>query len=68
MCHARAFVDAGAVGSTGPVDFAKLAVGAGFGVRYNLGVIPIRVDVATPVANKQGAAAFNVYISIGQSF
>ena len=63
-----AFADAGAVGSTGPVDFAKLAVGVGLGVRYNLGVIPIRVDVATPVANKQGAAAFNVYISIGQSF
>ena len=32
-----AFVDAGAVGSTGPVDLAKLAVGVGFGARYNLG-------------------------------
>jgi translocation and assembly module TamA len=63
-----AFVDAGSIGSTGPIDLAKLAVGAGVGVRYSLGIIPIRVDVATPVMNRHGAAAFNVYISIGQSF
>lgn len=62
------FVDAGSVGSAGAVDTSEMAVGAGFGVRYNLGLIPIRVDVATPVARRRGEAAFQVYVSIGQSF
>lgn len=63
-----AFVDAGAVGSSGPIDFMDLAVGAGLGVRYNLGFAPIRVDVATPVVKKRGEAPFQIYVSIGQSF
>jgi translocation and assembly module TamA len=63
-----AFVDAGAVGSSGPVDFRDYAIGAGFGLRYNLGFAPIRVDIATPVAHKRGAPAFQAYLSIGQSF
>lgn len=63
-----AFVDAGAVGSSGAVDFMDLAVGAGVGVRYNLGFAPIRVDVATPVVKRRGEAPFQVYVSIGQSF
>ena len=62
------FADAGAVGSSGPVDFGDLAVGAGFGVRYNLGFAPIRVDVATPVTKRQGEPVVQVYVSIGQSF
>ncbi|WP_309092250.1 autotransporter assembly complex family protein [Phenylobacterium sp.] len=63
-----AFVDAGSVGSEGAIDFDDLAVGAGVGVRYNLGFAPIRVDIATPVANRNGEAAFQIYVSIGQSF
>ena len=63
-----AFVDTGAVGSSGPVDFQDLAVGAGVGVRYNLGFAPIRFDIATPVARKRGEPAFQIYVSIGQSF
>ncbi|TAL29383.1 MAG: outer membrane protein assembly factor [Phenylobacterium sp.] len=63
-----AFVDAGAVGSSGPIDFMDLAVGAGLGVRYNLGFAPIRIDVATPVVKRRGEAPFQVYVSIGQSF
>ena len=63
-----AFVDAGAVGSSGPIDFQDLAVGVGLGVRYNLGFAPIRVDVATPVARRNGEQAIQVYVSIGQSF
>ena len=62
------FVDAGSVGSSGAVDLGDLAVGAGFGVRYNLGFAPIRVDIATPVSNRRGEAAFQIYLSIGQSF
>lgn len=62
------FVDAGSVGSEGAIDFDDLAVGAGVGVRYNLGFAPIRVDVAMPVSNRSGEAAFQIYLSIGQSF
>jgi translocation and assembly module TamA len=63
-----AFVDAGAVGMTAAPDFQDLSVGAGFGVRYNLGFAPIRVDVATPVTHRRGAAPFQIYVSIGQAF
>jgi translocation and assembly module TamA len=63
-----AFVDAGAVGSSGAVDFGDLAVGAGVGVRYNLGFAPIRIDVATPVKRRRGEPPFQLYLSIGQSF
>lgn len=62
------FVDAGSVGPGVIAPTANMAVGAGVGVRYNLGLIPIRIDVATPVARRRGQAAFQVYVSIGQSF
>lgn len=62
------FVDAGAVGSSGPIDLQDLAVGAGVGVRYNLGFAPIRLDIATPVARRRGEPPIQVYVSIGQSF
>jgi translocation and assembly module TamA len=63
-----AFADAGAVGSSGPVDFQDLAIGVGAGVRYNLGFAPIRVDVATPVTKRRGEPPIQVYVSIGQAF
>ena len=63
-----AFVDAGTVGSGGPVDFRQLAFGAGLGARYNLGLVPIRIDLATPVARRRGQPLLQVYVSIGQSF
>ena len=63
-----AFVDAGTVGSGGPGDFGDLAVGAGIGVRYNLGFAPIRIDIATPLVRRRGEALFQLYVSLGQSF
>jgi translocation and assembly module TamA len=63
-----AFVDAGAVGTDkfpGPGD---LSVGAGFGVRYDLGFGPIRFDIAAPLTKRRGEAAFQLYVSIGQAF
>jgi translocation and assembly module TamA len=63
-----AFLDAGDVGVTQAPGFKNLAVGAGVGVRYNLSFAPIRVDLATPVARRRGAARVQVYVSIGQSF
>jgi len=63
-----AFIDAGAIGDRQYPDFRDLSVGAGVGVRYNLGFGPIRVDVATPVTGRHGQAPFQIYVSIGQSF
>jgi len=63
-----AFVDAGAVGGAQFPSFRDLSIGAGLGLRYNLGFGPIRVDVATPVTSRRGQAPFQLYVSIGQSF
>jgi translocation and assembly module TamA len=63
-----AFVDAGSVGPTAAPDFKSLSVGAGVGVRYNLGFGPIRLDIAAPVTHVKGDPWVQFYISIGQSF
>ena len=63
-----AFVDAGTVGTAQFPSFRDLSVGAGIGVRYNLGFGPIRVDLATPVTSRRGESPLQVYVSIGQSF
>lgn len=63
-----AFVDAGTVGESAVVNTDDLAVGAGIGVRYNLGFAPIRIDVAVPVSRRRGEAPYQIYVSIGQSF
>jgi translocation and assembly module TamA len=62
------FIDAGSVGPTFAPDFAQVDVGAGVGVRYNLGFAPIRFDIATPVTRRKGDPWAEFYISIGQSF
>jgi translocation and assembly module TamA len=63
-----AFVDAGSIGDNQLPSFRELSVGAGFGIRYNLGFGPIRVDVATPLTGRHGQSPFQLYVSIGQSF
>ena len=40
----------------------------GIGVRYNLGIVPIRVDLAMPVTKRRTTGDFQVYVSIGQAF
>lgn len=62
------FVDAGSVGPTNAPTVKDLGVGAGLGVRYNLGFGPIRVDVAAPVSGRHGGSPFQIYVSIGQAF
>ena len=62
------FVDAGSVGTQQYPDFHSLSVGAGVGVRYNLGFAPLRADVGFPLRRRRGDGPFQVYISIGQSF
>jgi translocation and assembly module TamA len=63
-----AFADAGGIGSTAAPQFEGLSVGAGLGVRYDLGFGPLRLDLATPVNPRPGDARIQVYISIGQAF
>lgn len=42
--------------------------GAGLGLRYNTGIGPIRLDVATPVSGKADASSYYIYVGIGQAF
>lgn len=63
-----AFSDAGFVGrdSFGSRN-GEWHAGAGFGVRYNTGIGPIRFDIATP-ADSDAGESFEFYIGIGQAF
>ena len=63
-----AFVDAGSVGDAMTPDGDNLSVGVGVGVRYDLGFGPIRADIAVPLDADKRDGAFQIYISIGQSF
>jgi translocation and assembly module TamA len=63
-----AFVDSGTVSEAKYPDFKNFSVGAGVGVRYNLGFGPLRADIATPVNPRPGDSRFQLYLSIGQSF
>jgi translocation and assembly module TamA len=63
-----AFLDAGAVGSGPSPSFTGYGLGAGLGVRYDLGFAPLRIDIGTPLRRQLGDAAVQIYISLGQSF
>jgi translocation and assembly module TamA len=55
----------------GPEEFPttdELKAAVGFGVRYDLGFGPIRADLAVPLNKREGEAAFQIYLSIGQAF
>ena len=62
------FVDAGSIGPNFAPSFSNLAVGAGIGIRYDLGFAPLRVDIATPITRRKGDPLVEFYLSIGQSF
>ncbi len=68
LWSAVAFIDAGILGERAAFDFTDPSVGVGVGARYDLGFAPIRIDVAVPVNKRAGDPAFQVYLSIGQSF
>jgi translocation and assembly module TamA len=63
-----AFVDSGVLGTRQSFDLSTVETGVGLGVRYNLGFAPFRVDFAVPLEKRPGDAAFQIYLSIGQSF
>ena len=64
------FLDTGTVSEQTYPDFRHTLSAVGVGVRYNLGFAPIRADVAFPLQQANGASqqAFQIYLSIGQSF
>jgi translocation and assembly module TamA len=65
-----AFVDGGMAYVDSRPDFEiPFLWGIGGGVRYYLGMTPLRVDVAFPL-NKRNEidADFQIYVSLGQSF
>lgn len=63
------FYDVGFVGeSADPFGEGDWHAGAGLGVRYNTGIGPIRLDIATPTTGSRAGERVEVYIGIGQSF
>lgn len=65
---AVAFIDAGSVGFQETPGFNNMRYSAGIGARYRLPFGPLRADIAMPLNKRDGDAAFQVYISIGQAF
>ena len=63
-----AFVDAGSAGSDIQPSVADMRLGAGIGIRYYTDFGPLRADIAVPLQRRDGEAAVQFYISIGQAF
>ncbi|MEL6369562.1 MAG: BamA/TamA family outer membrane protein [Pseudomonadota bacterium] len=64
-----AFADAGSVSAQSSPDFSgDFQIGVGGGVRYISPIGPLRVDFAVPVERREGDAAWQLYISLGQPF
>lgn len=63
------FVDAGFIGGGSvPFDDGEWQSGAGLGLRYNTGIGPIRLDLATPTSGDGAGQSINLYVGIGQAF
>lgn len=62
------FVDAGQVYEGIYPTGKNIRFGAGIGGRFYTNFGPLRLDIATPIARKQGESKIALYISIGQAF
>lgn len=49
-------------------EASDLRWGVGFGVRYDLGFAPLRLDIAFPLDDNVTTADYALYISLGQAF
>jgi translocation and assembly module TamA len=65
-----AFYDAGYIGREEfpDGDSGDWHSGAGFGIRYDTGIGPIRLDLGVPVTGPGEQNGFEIYIGIGQAF
>ncbi|MDP3197464.1 autotransporter assembly complex family protein [Tabrizicola sp.] len=62
------FVDWGSIGLDGFTGgFSSSHAGAGLGLRYETGLGPIRLDVASPISGTTGDGV-QIYVGLGQSF
>jgi translocation and assembly module TamA len=61
------FADAARVGSFDDSE-SQTKVGVGVGLRYNLGLAPLRIDLAVPLNKRDGDPPVQLYLSAGQSF
>lgn len=62
------FYDWGFVAAESFTDGGDTHAGAGLGLRYNTGIGPIRLDLATPVSGSADASNIYIYVGIGQAF
>ncbi|MWD26798.1 BamA/TamA family outer membrane protein [Aquicoccus sp. SCR17] len=63
------FYDAGFIGADSmPGDDGDWHSGTGFGLRYDTGLGPVRVDVATPASGDDAFGEVAFYVGLGQSF
>ncbi len=63
-----AFADTGAAAVEASPQFTDLRTGVGVGLRYYTTFGPLRLDVATPLDQREGEPDYQVYISIGHAF
>jgi len=62
------FIDGGQVYEAQYPTFDSMRFGVGVGGRVYTNFGPVRVDLATPIARRQGESWLSVYVSIGQAF
>ena len=62
------FIDAGQAYRETMPQFSDLRYGVGIGGRYYTNFGPVRFDIATPLARREGESLINIYVSIGQAF
>ena len=63
------FADWGYIGAESFPDFTGDShSGAGIGLRYNTGIGPIRLDLATPISGDTDGSSLYIYVGIGQAF
>jgi translocation and assembly module TamA len=62
------FADGGRVGALDGGGLEETKFGLGIGLRYNLGLAPLRFDIAFPVSPRAGDPPVQLYLSAGQAF
>jgi translocation and assembly module TamA len=63
------FYDIGQIGESAlPFETGDWHAGAGIGLRYDTGIGPIRLDIATQASGDDMGQDMQVYIGIGQAF
>ncbi|MEO1550155.1 MAG: autotransporter assembly complex family protein [Pseudomonadota bacterium] len=62
------FVDGALIGADSVPQNGSFQMGAGFGLRYDTGLGPIRLDIARAIDPREDDPDFAIYLGIGQAF